>query len=147
MALLNQIGASVMSISAAIASLRDYPWMVALANDLANLHAEHGCPEPADGPSTDVRGGARDLQLDEIGEWDGHEEEALSLYTESLHAADACIDLRHVGGDLVYTQYYAGSVEWREYSDAARDVIRDFASYYMWELFCDLADIGNDAEG
>lgn len=113
------------------------PWLRGIAQAIIDLYEEYGKP-------SDDHNSRWELPIamfiasdaSDMGDWQGHDEEAAERFNAGLVALYEMLDYRHVGaGD--WTCGYDISDEYRVFRDAATSLIDEWVSNKAFDTFCD----------
>lgn len=104
-----------------------------IKSEINEIWEKHGRPEQAAGPSTDC-GGFSLIRSDDIGDWEGQEENIAASMNEILAELYNMIGCRHIGSGLFVCQYY-NNEDYQNYRIAAGSAIDDWNQNYFLEWF------------
>ncbi len=105
-----------------------------LGAELMQLYKKSGSPEPAGGPSTEVR--CVDIVIDpgDVGDWGGDEEKVANILTGHREIAYEAINYRHIGSGIVYTDYHS-SEQFDSYQQQGYELIKNWFAEDSGEEF------------
>lgn len=111
----------------------DYPFLVAVFNEILSAYRESGSPDEPGGPSTGALGVCVLPQCNEMG--DGVTEEDVKVLRGAVIALYESCGYTYVGGDQWHCQY-ACDERWDAFKEWAYEIADEYCSTRLWEDFC-----------
>ncbi len=131
-------------------ALAQIPYLSEIVAQVRGIWERHGSPElPSGTTSTDcAQPIPGPVEATDVGDWDGHEEQAADKLTGYYEDLAELIDVRGCYGSASTTYGGRDDVDggysdgWADYEEDAREALTDWASNVSWERFCHFFEDG-----